>query len=239
MILFLTSSPSGCPFEPGPQIPVLDESNGFADRMRSVWPKQPPLGLAIASNPDDWAGTEEQCAVFAQCFANAGCPMADFIPVDGRNADQLDELLAQAGFVMLCGGHVPTQNRFFVEIDLAEKLQDFDGIIMGVSAGSMNAASLVYAQPEEEGEEADPDYVRWFPGLGLTETRILPHYQYTRHRWLDGVQMEDIGLSDSYTQPFLAIPDGSYLYREGDGEEHLYGIGWWFENGHIEEVQGE
>ncbi len=34
-------------------------------------------------------------------------------------------------------------------------------------------------------------------GLGLTETRILPHYQFIRDHVLDGQKMEDIALADS------------------------------------------
>lgn len=61
----------------------------------------------------------------------------------------------------------------------------------------MNAAHIVYAAPEEPGEAADPHYSRWMNGLGLTETRILPHYQFIRDHVLDGQKMEDIALADS------------------------------------------
>ena len=40
-------------------------------------------------------------------------------------------------------------------------------MIFGISAGSMNSAEEVYAQPELEGESLDPNYVRFIPGLGL------------------------------------------------------------------------
>ena len=51
MTLFLTSSPSGCPFEPGPAIPVLDRRNHFLENLRAVWPDHPVRGLAIAADP--------------------------------------------------------------------------------------------------------------------------------------------------------------------------------------------
>ena len=35
MTLFLTSSPSGCPFELGPAIPVLDRRNHFLENLRA------------------------------------------------------------------------------------------------------------------------------------------------------------------------------------------------------------
>ena len=62
-----------------------------------------------------------------------------------RNAEEIGSLLPQSGFVMLCGGHVPTQNHFFAQLGLPGLFHNYHGIVLGVSAGSMNAARLVYA----------------------------------------------------------------------------------------------
>ena len=174
MTLFLTSSPSGCPFEPGPAVPVLDTRNHFVANLRAVWPDHAVLGLAIAADPYAYEQNDEMCRVFAQSFANAHLPLTALIPCDARNAEEIGSLLPQSGFVMLCGGHVPTQNHFFAQLGLPGLFHNYHGIVLGVSAGSMNAARLVYAAPEEPGEAADPGYCRWLNGLGLTETRILP-----------------------------------------------------------------
>ncbi len=97
---------------------------------------------------------------------------------------------------MLCGGHVPPEP-LFAQLGLPGLFHNYHGIVLGVSAGSMNAAHIVYAAPEEPGEAADPHYSRWMNGLGLTETRILPHYQFIRDHVLDGQKVEDIALADS------------------------------------------
>ena len=89
--------------------------------------------------------------------------------------------------------------------------------------------------PEEPGEAADPHYSRWMNGLGLTETRILPHYQFIREHILDGQKVEDIALADSRKRHFLALPDGSYLMCS-DGHEALYGKAWYFADGTLEEI---
>lgn len=230
MILFITSSPSGCPFEAGPKIPVLDKRNGFVDNLRAVWPQTPPLGLAIAADPDAHEANDEMCRVFLPAFAAAGVPLAGLVPCDGRNSGQIAELLSRCGFVMLCGGHVPTQNLFFGQLGLRELMQNYGGIVMGVSAGSMNCARLVYASPEEAGEAADPDFKRWLNGLALTETRILPHYQFIRGTEVDGQRVEDIALADSRKHPFYALEDGSYILS-ARGRETLYGRAWYFADG--------
>ena len=114
-------------------------------------------------------------------------------------------------------------------------LMKFYTDVMGVSAGSMNAARIVYAAPEEPGEAADPHYSRWLNGLGLTETRILPHYQFIREHVLDGQKVEDIALADSKKRHFLALPDGSYILC-ADGSEALYGKAWYFADGMMDEI---
>ena len=113
MTLFLTSSPSGCPFEPGPDIPVLDTRNHFVANLRAVWPDHAVLGLAIAADPYAYEQNDEMCRVFAQSFANAHLPLTALIPCDARNAEEIGSLLPQSGFVMLCGGHVPTPEPLF------------------------------------------------------------------------------------------------------------------------------
>ena len=136
---------------------------------------------------------------------------------------------------MLCGGHVPTQNHFFAHLGLPALLQSYRGIVLGISAGSMNAAGIVYAPPELPGEALDPAYPRWLPGLGLTETRILPHFQCIRGWLLDGQTQEQIALADSQKRPFLALADGSYILC-ADGHETLYGQAWYFTGGTCELV---
>ena len=122
---------------------------------------------------------------------------------------------------------MPTQNAFFQEIGLREILEDFDGTVMGISAGSMNLADTVYVQPEEEGEGVDPDLERFAPGLGLTDINILPHYQKVKDNILDGLRLfEDITYADSMDNTFFALPDGSYFYQNDDalllcGEAYL------------------
>ena len=115
-------------------------------------------------------------------------------------------------------------------------LKDYPGVIMGVSAGSMNAADIVYAQPEEPGEAVDPDYRRFIPGLGLTDKNILPHYNMVRDNILDGRRLfEDISYADSHGHTFYVLPDGSYIL-EAEGTSTLYGEAWKLQDGVMEKI---
>ena len=122
------------------------------------------------------------------------------------------------------------------ELQLRALLAQWDGIVIGISAGTMNSAETVYAQPELPGESVDPQYERFLPGLGLTETMILPHYQMVKDDLLDGRRLyEDITYPDSWGQQFLVLPDGSYLLIE-DGHETVYGEAWRLSNGCLHRI---
>ena len=144
MICFLTSrtdTPTG----------ELDPANGFIEEMRRCFPS-PCRALDICSNPDGWAGMDYYSGLIRTSFEDAGFQFESFRTLDSRNEEQAAELVRDSNFIVLSGGHVPTQNAFFRKIGLRELMKDYDGIVVGISAGSMNSADVVYSQPEEEGE---------------------------------------------------------------------------------------
>ena len=212
MNIFITSSP----YIDGSDRAILNDANGFTDRLREVLPPN-PSALFVCADPDDHDMTCHFAADTCGAFSAAGMAFSRYDVLDGSNAEEAAQLIDQSDFLIFSGGHVPTQNRFFQEIDLREILTDFDGVVMGISAGSMNLADVVYVQPEEPGEGIDPDFQRFAPGLGLTDVNILPHYQKVKDNILDGLRlMEDITYPDSENNTFFALPDGSYFYQDDD-----------------------
>ena len=76
----------------------------------------------------------------------------------------------------------------------------------------MNAADIVYASPELEGESIDPNYKIYLHGLGFTDINILPHFEMIREYRLDGrLLIGDIVARHSYMHPVYCLNDGSYL----------------------------
>ena len=216
MICFLTSQVN--PEGEG----ALNPANGFIDELRRYLP-HPIRALDICSHPDAWEITDFYAGITRGYFEDAGFSIERYLTLDSRNEDRAAALIQSSNLLILDGGHVPTQNRFFQRIDLRKLLEGYDGVIIGISAGSMNAADVVYAQPEEAGEAVDPAYQRFLPGLGLTKVNLLPHYQRVKDDVLDGQRLfEDITFSDSTGRTFYAIPDGSYLFLD-DGRAELRG----------------
>ena len=172
MTLFITSSP----FDETAEMPLFSNANGFVDRLRAALPEYPSVTV-IASSPERHDLTCRYGADDFVALTNAGIYPSRWNVLDGVNAEDAAELVSSSDLLILSGGHVPTQAAFFRDISLNVLLQDYPGVIIGISAGSMNMAQTVYAQPEEPDEAVDPDYARFFPGLDLTEVSVLPHYQ--------------------------------------------------------------
>lgn len=219
MIAFLTSTLGD--FYMMDQMKVgLVRKNGFIENLRRVW-KDGARGIFITADPDDFSGNDRMRDEFARAFLDEGLTFSAFDVCDGRCCDI--KSIADYEVIILGGGHVPTQNDFFLEIGLHERIKEFDGILLALSAGSMNCAKNVYAIPELEGEATDPKYNRWLRGLGITECRMLPHYQYFRDVYLDGLHVvSDIVMKDIGEGLVYALPDGSYIKVEG-GEEMIFG----------------
>lgn len=229
MTLFITSSP----FIDGAPRAILSNANEFVDRIRAVLPKNPRV-LFVCSNPEDRSGVCEFAAITTAAFAEVGIHFSGYQVLDGSNAGNAYGMVMHSDFVVLSGGHVPTQNAFFRKIRLRHILQKFQGVVMGISAGSMNMAETVYVQPEEPGESIDPNYKRFAPGLALTPVNICPHYQKVKNAILDGKRLfEDITYGDSIGREFFALPDNSYFYQDEQGLL-LCGKAWRIRNGILE-----
>ena len=236
MELFLTSSPGGNYKKDGQRFPCpLDNRNHFAEKLQEALPKEFSC-LFISAGPEEVERNDSIMTIMREAFTMSGMPMKKTVMCDARNAKDCAKLVTEADFIILCGGHVPTQNAFFQKINLKMLLTGFDGVVMGISAGTMNCAGLVYAQPELEGEAVDPDYRRYIDGLGLTDIKILPHFQDISGLTLDGLRvLEDISMPDSKVHPFYALPDGSYVHVK-DGRSVLHGEAYYIADGKIQQI---
>lgn len=233
MIAFVTSSP----FREDVDRPTFSNQNGFVDQICQCLPEFPRC-LYICSSPDRHDLNCHFGADVFMAFANAGVHFTSYQVLDDLNAYLARELVDGADLIVLAGGHLPTQNAFFQRIGLREILESFDGVVMGISAGSMNSADVVYAQPEEPGESS-PEFERFLPGLGLTQVQILPHYQKVKDNILDGLRLfEDITYADSMGNTFFAMPDGSYIVDDGESAT-LFGEGYCLQDGVLEKIADE
>lgn len=235
MKIFLTSHTGDSKKENGKRIPVpMSEANGFVHKLQKEWVEDSKV-LIIAGTPDAYEKNDAICEYCKQSFPMSGLSISYMEICDSRKMALADKI-KEMDVVVLSGGHVPSQNRFFHRIGLKDKLSDFSGLIIAWSAGSMNCAENVYAGPELEGEAVDPNYKRWLPGLGITNINIFPHFQRLRNDWLDGLRLiEDITFADSMGHEIIALNDGSYITIE-DGVSRLWGEAYQIKDGKIDVI---
>ena len=238
MTLFLTGSPTRY------GEPSFTEDNFFLANVKAALAeatggKRLPRVLLVSAAPDDPAFTRSVKKGMSDCIHLSGIRTASIVMLERKNADKAPELVKRADWVILCGGHVPTQNRFIHEIKLKELLHDYDGVVMGCSAGSMNCAGRVYSHPELPGEAANPNYQRWLDGLGLTEIKLIPHLEQVRNVTVDGMRLfEDVAFPDSWGNRFYTFRDGGYVMVK-NGRSELFGEAYEISNGEMRKISEE
>lgn len=235
MIAFLTSHIGDSYRVNGKRYPQkLWNDNGFVDMLQKHWQK-PASVLIIGTAPDCYERNDSILECMKVSFPMTGLPVKNMVIVDDRDETPVEHL-EDFDVLILSGGHVPSQNAYFEHLQLKERLSDFGGILIGISAGTMNSAEIVYAHPELDGEAIDPNYRRFIPGLGITKAMVLPHYQQIRDDVLDGLRVfEDIAYPDSSSREFYALVDGSFLKVE-NGITTLYGEAYLIKDGTLRQV---
>ena len=212
----------------------FDCANGFLKEFRNACKGETDC-LILSSDPENTRMGDEMRDFFVDAFVKSGMSVARVDVCDKRDQGLVKQLCCY-GLLILAGGHVPTQNAFFRQIGLREKIHRYAGVVLGISAGTMNCAEVVYAQPELPGESCDPGYRRFLEGLGLTDLQILPHYQEVKDNLLDGRRLiEDITCEDSYGRTLYALVDGSYVLCDGR-RQILFGEAWRIRDGVITKI---
>lgn len=237
MTVFLTSSPTG-PLDRSRIVEGFDTKNKLVENLKERWPEQARC-LLISAAPAEAAFADAMRAHMVEAMGISGLAVGACDIWDDRTESFSVETLKSYDVVFLGGGHVPTQNAFFQRICLREKMAQYDGLVIGISAGTMNSADVVYAQPELEGESIDPEYKRFIPGLGLTRINVLPHYQMIKDAVLDGQRVfEDISYADSVGREFYALVDGTYILCE-NGVETIWGEAYRIADGVLTQISAE
>lgn len=236
MKLFLTSSIGGSYFEDEIRMPcAFDDSNNFLSLLRTSMPENSKC-LILSSDPENDERNDSYKSVYTEAFRLSELPLIELDICDSRNESRIADMLHDYDVLLLAGGHVTTQNQFFDRINLKTLMTSYKGVVIGISAGTMNCADVVYAQPEWDGEATNPDYQRYLKGLNLTELIILPHFQDLNELSVDGLRViEDISLPDSWRKPFYGLVDGSFVIIE-DNKSTLYGEAYWVQDGRITKV---
>lgn len=232
--LFLTSSLGGYRKvvkgnETIKEIIKCDNSNHFIDRLKFYAPKIKTF-VFIASGPDMFTRNDDYSNNVTKALNLDDFEIENLIVVDHRFKGNIEQSILSADVVFLSGGHVPTQNKYFKEINLKEILKKYSGVVIGQSAGSMNCGSIVYAQPENKEEFYDKNFQKKLFGLGLVNFSIMPHMNKSLVYEIDGTTTLDMCLKDSYNYPHYGIVDYGFI-EVVNGKATAYGETTYLKNG--------
>ncbi|MBQ3797702.1 MAG: EAL domain-containing protein [Butyrivibrio sp.] len=213
----------------------IDPYGFFAD-LRKEWPADAKI-LYVPCDPDAKKENENQKQRILDAFEFEELSVGEVKMLGREKGQALKKLISWANVIYLAGGHAPTQLAYMKTIGLKEALLNYEGVIIGLSAGSVNSAYSVYLMPELEGEAADPNFVRFSEGLDLTNIQMIPHAEAMKGARIDNLDfIEDVVLPDSFGRRFYLVTDGSY-FKVKNGKTKFKGSGEIIEDGQIKPLR--
>ncbi len=214
----------------------IDNSNGFVDQINQLLGNNKDNTiLYIAADPNDFAKVDNYSALLFEGFRLSGISFSNYLVLDNRTKDRASDFVRNADIIFLSGGDTFSEMTFFKEINLSELLNDYDGIIIGQSAGSINLAKSVYNSPEN-GDDSEPVY---FDGLGLSDINIEPHFVLETEGF-DEMQMYQRKhlIEESNNRDIYGLTDGAHILQIGDNI-NIYGNTFLIKDGHISQICDE
>lgn len=206
MRLFLASNIGGVKKENGKKVPVnFFEDNNFLKNLKECI-KDYNMFVIIASDPDNYEQNDEYLKLDVKALTFSGLHFTENVVLDNRNKNNIDIVLNNSSLIFLSGGNTLQQNLFFNEINLKKYIKKTDACIVGISAGSINSAKIVFNSPEEEKDLVNPTILE---GLDLTTINVEPHFDCDK---LSRIQMDSI-LKESNNRVIYGLPDNSYIFN--------------------------
>ncbi len=221
----------GCTYldDDGIHAKVMDNAYGFLDQLKKEL-VHPIRVVNVASAAKEYHMNDLFSSLTKASFEMSGFSIAKWDVIDERFTKDVKTTIRQADLVFLAGGGIQSQAELFAKIDLKNMLADYQGMIIGLSAGAINAAYEV----NYVSEDIKDTYVYRFPGLGLTKLNILPHFDYA----LSHADILDKLVKASMEASYVGLPDGSFV-EIVNGNERFVGTYYILQNGQLETVDVE
>ncbi len=167
--------------------------------------------------------TDKYFRVFLNMFEEVGIHFEEAYVIDGRmSTDEAQKSVVEADVIWLSGGDTPTQFHYFKKYGLDTVLKQHDGIIIGMSAGSINMAetSICTLSCGHYKQEI-------YDGLACVDISVEPHFVR------ENVSNELLDLSKKYT--IYGLCDDSFIVCSGKTIE-FYGEIYKLCHGNIERL---
>lgn len=128
-----------------------------------------PGGMGKNSKTDKYVNTD------VEWFREIGIDIknVDIFDVD-MNMETLEEKINNADIIFLMGGDTIGQFEFISKLDISEKIKEFQGAVIGVSAGAINLGNIsICSKDIDDGVENTKIY----EGIGRIDYTFEPHFE--------------------------------------------------------------
>lgn len=206
MRLFLASNIGGIKKENGNKMPVkFFEDNKFLKNMKESI-KDYNKFVIIASDPDNYELNDNYLKLDTEILALSGLKFKESLVLDNRNKEDIGNILKNSSLIFLSGGNTFQQNMFLNAIKLKDYIKETDACIVGISAGAINSAEIVFSSPENEKDLTRSVILK---GLALTTINVEPHFDLDNP---NKIQMDSI-IKESNNRIIYGLPDKSYIFN--------------------------
>lgn len=209
----------------------IDNSNGIVDQIKDSLNGYKKIVFIASDMNKSREDVSQYANILFDSMKMVNINFNEYLILDGESKENAVDYITDANLVFLCGGDTYEQHKFFTIINLKELLKNYQGLVIGQSAGAINMADSVFNSPEEQ-EESEPIF---FEGLGLTNINIEPHFIYDTTNFDDNekYQRQSI-IKESYNRLIYGQCNGSHIFIDDDNIATVYGETYLISNGNIE-----
>lgn len=187
----------------------LDKVNGFTKKQKEFLKKDIKNNMNIvfiASSFDNYERNDIKHKELVKLFNDINIKFNNIYLIDNRiDSNKSKELIRNSDIIFLMGGDPKKEMDSIIEYDLVSDIKTKEGIIIGVSAGSMNQITNVIYK-----DEIDNNILIKYKGLGFFNTNIYPHVDINNKEYL-----QEIFEVSKYGK-ILCLPNSSFIRIENN-----------------------
>lgn len=201
--------------------------NGLHGKNRELFQKlitkRNKFAFVASEFENEHEKTDSYFSFFLNMFEEIGIHFEHSYVVDGRmSVDEAKKSVAEADVVWLSGGDTPTEYGYFVKYGIDEVISQHSGIIIGMSAGSINLAKTAICTLT-----CQHNKLEIYSALGCVDISVEPHFIR------ENVTEELIDISKVYT--IYGLCDDGIIVCS-DGKTEFYGDVYKLSHGNIEKI---
>lgn len=201
--------------------------NGFNDKiselLQQIIIKRNKFAFVASEFERIHEKTDNYFRFFLNMFEEKGIHFEDSYVVDGRmTVEEAKKAVSEADVVWLSGGDTPTQFNYFLKYGLDSIIKQHEGVIIGMSAGSINLAETAICTLSCGHYKQEI-----YKGLGCVNLSVEPHFVRNK------VSSEVLELSKKYI--IYGLCDDSIIICI-EGKYEFYGEIYKLSNGNVVQI---